>query len=298
MLTDLRKLRHVVEVAQAESFTRAAASLAITQSALTKSVADVERILGIKLFQRLPRGVTLTEAGRAFVVRARQILADTQNLMNAVEDHRTLEAGRLVVGVAPAAMQSLLVRPIALFAKQYPKLTIEIYEGPFERMAQSLVSGEIEVLLSLSTYLNSWPELPWATVGQLHYSFVGRKNHPAAAVPDLSQQELLTYPVILPPSTLPMSAEITQALQRAEAPVNSPRYICDYFPLAAEIVQQTDAISPVLSFKPLGARLRKEFHVFEDVLQLQPESIGLARSATRDAPPAVAAFIDLLTGTH
>ena len=149
MLTDLRKLRHVVEVAQAESFTGAAASLAITQSALTKSVADVEQLLGVKLFQRLPRGVALTEAGRSFVLRARQILADTHDLMNTVEAHRSLAAGRFNLGIAPAALQSLMVRPIGQFAANYPGLTMEVIDGSFASMAQALVAGEIDAMLSL-----------------------------------------------------------------------------------------------------------------------------------------------------
>ena len=56
-LTDLRKLRHVVEVARAESFTGAARQLGITQSALTKSVAEVEHRLGVQLLQRLVKDV-------------------------------------------------------------------------------------------------------------------------------------------------------------------------------------------------------------------------------------------------
>ena len=85
-LTDLRKLRHVVGVARAGSFTSASNNLAITQSALTKSVADVESLLGSQLFRRLPRGVALTPVGEMFVPRAERILADAQELMSDLED--------------------------------------------------------------------------------------------------------------------------------------------------------------------------------------------------------------------
>ncbi len=294
MLTDLRKLRHVVAVAQAESFTRAAASLAITQSALTKSVADVEHLLGVKLFRRLPRGVALTDAGRTFVIRARQILADTQDLMNAVDEHRELAAGRFALGVAPAPLQGVVVQAVARFAELYPGLTIEVYDGPFDRMAQSLVAGEIDMLLSLGSFLNSWPDLPWATLGRLHYSFFGRRDHPAAHQQPLSAAELLAYPIILPPSGLPMSAEIAQALQRAGVSPDAPRYVCDYMPLSTEIVQRTNAICPLLSFQPIRGRMREEFHIFEDVIKLQPEAIGLAHSQSRAPQPSVQAFSELL----
>ena len=103
-LTDLRKLRHVVGVARAGSFTAASNHLAITQSALTKSVAEVEHLLGVRLFQRLPRGVTLTEAGALFVPNAERILNDTQDLMTQLGDLQSLAAGHLRIGAAPAGV--------------------------------------------------------------------------------------------------------------------------------------------------------------------------------------------------
>ena len=78
---DLRKLRHVVETARFENVTRAAEALYITQSALTRSLADVEVELGTPLFVRLPRGVRLTEQGRRFVERARMIIGDVDDLL-------------------------------------------------------------------------------------------------------------------------------------------------------------------------------------------------------------------------
>ena len=93
MITDLRKLRHVVGVAEAESFTGAGTVLGVTQSALTKSVAEVERHLDVSLFHRLPRGVRVTEAGEAFVQRARKILADLDDLHEGIDKLRDLRAG-------------------------------------------------------------------------------------------------------------------------------------------------------------------------------------------------------------
>ncbi len=78
---DLRKLRHVVETARFENVTRAAEALYITQSALTRSLADVEAELGTPLFVRLPRGVRVTDQGRRFVDRARLIIGDVGDLL-------------------------------------------------------------------------------------------------------------------------------------------------------------------------------------------------------------------------
>ena len=73
---DLRKIRHVVEVAHSESITTAAYTLSISQPALTRSIADVERQLGVKLFERMRRGMRLTEAGRVFVDHAQRVIKE------------------------------------------------------------------------------------------------------------------------------------------------------------------------------------------------------------------------------
>ena len=77
MNIDIRKIRHVLEVAHYESITTAAEFLCISQSALTRSIADVEQQLGVQLFLRVRRGVRLTEAGQVFVGEARWVVKST-----------------------------------------------------------------------------------------------------------------------------------------------------------------------------------------------------------------------------
>jgi DNA-binding transcriptional LysR family regulator len=293
VLTDLKKLNHVIEVARSGSFTGAAGNLSITQSALTKSVADVERRLGLQLFRRLPRGVVVTDAGRDFVRRARQIITDSEDLMDMVTAHRSLEQGRLRVGIAPSALQAAMIRSTAAFAEQYPGLTIEVSEGPSEAMVQALLRGEIDALIGMTSFMSAWPELQWRPSGALHYSFIGRLDHPAAAQSSLTEVQLLAYPMVLPNVGLPSAEAISRELARIGLPPIVPRYVCGYFPMAMEIVRRTDAISPVLSFQPqLGSRIRTAFHVFDDVVVLRPEAIAIATAG--EPPPAARAFIDLV----
>ena len=87
---DLRRLRYVVEVARAESITTAAQTLAITQPALTRAIAELEASLGIKLFERLPRGVRATPEGERFLFRARKRIVDMDDL---IADTRTSDRG-------------------------------------------------------------------------------------------------------------------------------------------------------------------------------------------------------------
>ncbi len=123
---DLRKLRHVVETARFENVTRAAEALYITQSALTRSLADVEAELGTPLFVRLPRGVRLTEQGRRFVARARMIIGDVDDLLADIADHRGLHAGRLRIGVCPPGYQRFISRAIAALGDETRNIETDV----------------------------------------------------------------------------------------------------------------------------------------------------------------------------
>ena len=89
------KLRQVVMIDQLGSLTAASRMLAISQPALTKSVADFESMLGTKIFERHARGVRPTEAGQKLVEGAKRILADTENLLEQLQDRQNLRGGRL-----------------------------------------------------------------------------------------------------------------------------------------------------------------------------------------------------------
>ena len=82
---DLKRMRYIVEVAKAEAITSASENLGITQSALSRSIAEVEETLGVKLFHRRPRGIELSEQGERFVAQAEQILGNVDDLISGIQ---------------------------------------------------------------------------------------------------------------------------------------------------------------------------------------------------------------------
>ena len=293
MLTDLRKLRHVVAVADAESFTRAGAALGVTQSALTKSVAEVENMLGVSLFQRLPRGVCLTEAGALFVQRARRLLADTDDLMSGVEKLRDLRAGRLRVGVAPAAFVPLIDDALAAFAKVYPAIQIEVRAADVAQHARALAAGELEVLVGEANLLAQWPDIEAQAVYPLCHYFIARPDHPARGLPSPQAADLLQYPLVVPSDRLPTDDELAHIYAAAGLAPRSPQYRCDGIALIRKWVLNTDAIAPVVAFRPPGEATREMFWVIEDVINLHPNVLGVAVNRSRGLAPTARAFQDL-----
>jgi LysR family transcriptional regulator, hydrogen peroxide-inducible genes activator len=98
---ELHQLEYLLAVAEEGSVTRAAESLMLAQPSLSQQLRKLEREVGQPLFDRLPRGVVLTEAGRRLVEDARRILAGVRDARRHVADARSGVAGPLVVGAIP-----------------------------------------------------------------------------------------------------------------------------------------------------------------------------------------------------
>ncbi|BDZ54297.1 hypothetical protein GCM10025870_13700 [Agromyces marinus] len=142
------KVRHLVlltAIADEGTLVRAAESLHITQPVVTRALREVEDLLGVQLFERMPRGVTPTEYGRAFIERARSVLAE---LRAADEEVRLLQTGRLgtvTVGTHLAGSNLLLPRAIAALKAEHPRLTVVVREATPDTLQQLLLAGDLDL---------------------------------------------------------------------------------------------------------------------------------------------------------
>ena len=98
MTIEVRQLRYAVLTADTQSFSRAAATLNIKQSTLSRRVMQLEHRLGIKLFERTTRGAEVTANGKVFVEQARRIVTDVDNLITTARAVSYGEQGRLAIG--------------------------------------------------------------------------------------------------------------------------------------------------------------------------------------------------------
>ena len=131
----LEQLRIFVGVAEREHMTAAARELNVTQSAASAAIAALEGRHAVKLFHRVGRGITLTEAGRLFLVEARGVLARAGAAETVLEELGSLKRGRLRV-VASQTIAAYWLPPIlATFHERYPMLGIELAIGNTEQAA-------------------------------------------------------------------------------------------------------------------------------------------------------------------
>ncbi|GAA0581515.1 LysR family transcriptional regulator [Paractinoplanes ferrugineus] len=140
------QLLHVFRtVAHLGSITSAARPLRFTQSAVSRQVAALEAELGARLFDRVPRGVTLTEAGRRLLPYAEGILDRLTEARQAVDALRTVGRARLRVGAFPTAVAELVPRALATFRAAYPEAGLTLVEGLTPTLLDRVAAGTADI---------------------------------------------------------------------------------------------------------------------------------------------------------
>lgn len=132
-------------VAEAGSFRRAAAVLEMSQPAVTLRVQKLEDSLGLRLFDRTTRRVTLTQAGVRVQARARDAMRDLRQLWHDLRDEAELKVGRVVLGAAPTVAASLLPPIISRFMSRHPGVRMSLYDDFVGLILQRLSSGAVDL---------------------------------------------------------------------------------------------------------------------------------------------------------
>jgi len=141
---EFQQLRYFIAVAETENFTRAAERSHVSQPSLSQQILKLESEVGHKLFHRLGRRAVLTEAGAAFLDRARRIVFEVENAAKELSDHPNLER-RLTVGAVQTVMPYLITPLIAELRTSHPNLLIDAREDFRSNLVRAVVEGELDL---------------------------------------------------------------------------------------------------------------------------------------------------------
>jgi len=159
----LRQLQYAIAVGEARNFRRAAELCGVSQPSLSAQLGQLEETLGVRLFERDRRGVLLTVAGQDLVVRARRVLLEADDLIDAAKRLRDPLAGTLRLGVIPTVAPYLLPAIAPGLRKAYPSLTVIWTEDKTETLVRSLNAGALDgALLALE-----------AEIGDVEHEVIG-----------------------------------------------------------------------------------------------------------------------------
>lgn len=141
---ELHQLRYFVAVAETENFTRASERSHVSQPSLSQQILKLETEVGHKLFHRLGRKAVLTEAGTAFLERARRILFEVENASKELGDYPNL-GRRITVGAVQTVMPYLLTPFIAQLRATHPNLLVDAQEDFRSNLVRGVVEGDLDL---------------------------------------------------------------------------------------------------------------------------------------------------------
>ncbi len=194
----LRQLQYVAAVASLKSFRRAAEACAVSQPALSAQLAQVERALGLVLFERGRGGALLTRQGRDILPRLQELLLDAADAARAARDLAAPGRGSLRLGVLPTISPYLLPRASAGLRRDLPDLSIRWVEEKTADLLARLTSGDLDgALLALEADLGDSASLSREVLFRDPFVLAAPASHPLAKekgpvrLRDLSGEEVL-----------------------------------------------------------------------------------------------------------
>lgn len=172
----LRQLQYAVAVAELLSFRKAAEACHVSQPSLSSQLAQLEDVLGVRLFERDRRRVLVTEAGREVLERARRVLRDTGDLVDLARRAADPLAGTLRIGVIPTISPYLLPQATRALKTAFPRLTVRWVEEKTDTLVRELDTGALDAaLLALEADIG---EVEYAVVGHDPFVLATPKGHP------------------------------------------------------------------------------------------------------------------------
>jgi DNA-binding transcriptional LysR family regulator len=215
-LVELRLWRQFVAVAETLHFGRAAALLHMTQPPLTQAIAQLERLLAVRLFDRTKRSVQLTEAGAALLPEAQALLARARALPAQARAAAAGEAGHLRLAFVSTVGFTFLPRWVLAFRRQFPGIALELVEATADVQLPAFERGDLDAGFLLHSPDFAPAGLQHLRITQEPLLLALPESHPLATARTLPLKKVLAEPLVMfPRRILPSVHDALHALYHA-----------------------------------------------------------------------------------
>ena len=194
----LRHLHSLVAIAEHGSLVRAAQAMSITQPAVSKTLAELEDIVGQRLVDRRPRGVELTNAGRLFLRYAGSSVRTIRDGLDSLARADGAEAPVILIGVLPNVAATILPKAVVEFVSRVPKARISVRTGSNAQLIAALAQHQIDIVVGRLAEPAEMRSLRFEQLYQEVLVLVTRLGHPLSRRRRLAPSSLAAYSFVLP----------------------------------------------------------------------------------------------------
>jgi DNA-binding transcriptional LysR family regulator len=288
---ELRQLQHFLAVAEEGNFHRAADKVHLTQQAVSKSIAQLENTLGVRLLDRTRQSVALSPFGELLMPHARTVDAEIHRFQDSLATMLGTKTGIVRIGATPTLLNQLLPLALMQFHKQRPNVRIHVERGDFDHLAGGLLRGQLDVILSTEPSSAADELIAIEKLCEDYNVVVARTDHPLAKMRNVKPKDLGAYPW-LEIANFPKAEQDYKTLFASEKTKPYPALSTSSVVFAVNWLEQSDCLC--LLPKQLVVRELSKGRLSEIATPLKPRRwplvVAYRRNATRS--PATLALID------
>lgn len=296
-MLNLKRLEHLVVIAQEHSFLKAAQRLHLTPPALTRSIQTLESTLGLALLNRSHEGVSLTDAGELVVQRANRLLGDAQNLKNEADQLRGVQTGQVNFGVGVFPAAAFLTGVLIHQARERPGLKVQVDIGSWQRLLGKLERHELDFVVALTQSLPPPQDFQIQALPSQRFAFFVRTGHPLLAMGAVRQMAAFRTYGLMGPQLPRKARENLCALYGIEDVQALPMALmCDEIHVLQAVVAASDHVLLATHEGMHNCLTQGRVQVLRHVqyAQAQPVGISVVHHRQRSLSPAAAWFVELI----
>jgi len=292
-----RQLLLLLHLYEQRSVLRAAEAASMTQPAASKLLAEMEDLLGVKLFERHARGVEPTWYGQVLVRRARAAMSEIGRAQEEIAALRSGRMGQASIGTVVNPGTTLVPQAIAEVKREFPDILIRVEMDYSRHLVEKLLDGQLDIVIGRIMGPEGAGELDFEPLADEPHSVIARAGHPLSNRGTLQHVDLVRYGWVLPPADSVLRSRLDSMFLEhgVQAPMNAIE--TSSLPVTTNLLRGSDLLTalPVDSVAPLIQA--KLLTVLPIDLGVRMESFGIILRRDYVLPPGAERILQALRST-
>jgi DNA-binding transcriptional LysR family regulator len=290
----MKQLQLLIALDDHKSLHKASSAMAMTQSAASKALAELEDMLEAPLFERSKKGLIANQFGHCVIRYARVLATDLASLCQEVAEIRSGTGGRLAIGAIMGAVPDVVAPIVSDLHDSHPGLSIEIVEDTSARMLTLLDDGQLDLVIGRASVSAQPSKYHYQALEDEPLSVVAAYNYPSRAatvtLADLAGHKWITYP-----SLMPMNALLAREMDLVGLPMPANQIsTASTFVTVALLQQSADLVSILPTSVAQLFETHKMLRILPVKLESKSQTFGIVTRNGGVLSPAARQFVQLL----
>lgn len=290
----MKQLQLLMALDDHKSLHKAAGAMAMTQSAASKALSELELMLDAPLFERKNSGMVPNAFGQCVIRYARLLTADLTSLCREVADIRTGTGGRLAVGAIMGAIPEVVVPLLNALQRKHPGVSIDIVEATSTDMLTLLDDGKLDLVIGRTPVSSDPAPYRYESLGEEPLALVVGAAHPPISKKRLALAEFAHYRWVTYPNSLPMQAFIAREMELAGVALPASAIATASTFVTVSLLQHSADMTAVL---PLSVATLFASHRMVQIVpvqwQTQPRTFGIVTRKGAALGPLATQFMQM-----